>query len=262
MTNPQTILKKYFGYHEFRPGQAEVIQKVLTGENVLAVMRTGAGKSLCYQVPALVNPGVTLVISPLISLMKDQIDSLKQNGIEAAALNSTTPQEEVNPILRQAYEGKIKLLYLTPERLAMDYFRYQLNFLDVSLVAVDEAHCISQWGHDFRPAYRQILEGINSLRSKPNVLALTATATPAVQEDIANQLNISQNNFVITSFARPNLSFKVVNSPKDTNKYIYDYINAHNDEAGIVYTNTRKKVDDLTRYLKKRGVSVAWPMTN
>lgn len=257
MTNPQTILKKYFGYHEFRPGQAEVIQKVLTGENVLAVMPTGAGKSLCYQVPALVNPGVTLVISPLISLMKDQIDSLKQNGIEAAALNSTTPQEEVNPILRQAYEGKIKLLYLTPERLAMDYFRYQLNFLDVSLVAVDEAHCISQWGHDFRPAYRQILEGINSLRSKPNVLALTATATPAVQEDIANQLNISQNNFVITSFARPNLSFKVVNSPKDTNKYIYDYINAHNDEAGIVYTNTRKKVDDLTRYLKKRGVSVA-----
>ena len=146
MTNPQTILKKYFGYREFRPGQAEVIQKVLAGENVLAVMPTGAGKSLCYQVPALVNPGVTLVISPLISLMKDQIDSLKQNGIEAAALNSTTPQEEVNPILRQAYEGKIKLLYLTPERLAMDYFRYQLNFLDVSLVAVDEAHCISQWG--------------------------------------------------------------------------------------------------------------------
>lgn len=257
MMNPQKILKQTFGYSDFRPGQKEVIDRVLKGENVLGVMPTGAGKSICYQIPALMNPGLTLVISPLISLMKDQIDSLNQNGIHAAALNSTTPQEEVNPILRKAYEGEIKLLYMTPERLAMDYFRYQLNFIDVDLVAVDEAHCISQWGHDFRPAYREIYAGIKSLKSKPNILALTATATPAVQKDIAEQLNIPESNFIITSFTRPNLSFQVVNSPKDTDLYIYDYIKSHGDEAGIVYTNTRKKVEEITNYLRKKGISVA-----
>lgn len=255
--NAERLLKRVFGYDTFRPGQKSVIEKVIAGKNVLAVMPTGAGKSLCYQIPALLNSGLTLVISPLISLMKDQIDSLKQNGIEAAALNSTTPQDEVNPILRNAYEGKIKLLYMTPERLAMDYFRYQLNFINVSLVAVDEAHCISQWGHDFRPAYRQIYEGINSLKSKPNILALTATATPAVQKDIAQQLNINADNFVVTSFMRPNLSFRIVNSPKDTNNYIYNYIKNYKDEAGIVYTNTRKRVEDLTNYLAKKGIKVA-----
>ncbi|WP_283112328.1 DNA helicase RecQ [Lactobacillus gallinarum] len=254
--NPEQILKQTFGYSSFRPGQKKVIDLILNRKNVLAVMPTGAGKSLCYQVPALMNPGITLVISPLISLMKDQIDSLKQNGINAAALNSTTLQEEVNPILRQAYEGKIKLIYITPERLTMDYFRYQLNFLDVDLVAVDEAHCISQWGHDFRPAYRQIFEGINSLKSKPNILALTATATPAVQDDIGQQLNIQRENFIITSFARPNISFKVVNSPQNTQLYIAQYIKAHPDEAGIIYTNTRKKVESLTDYLAKKEISV------
>ena len=232
--NAERLLKRVFGYDTFRSGQKSVIEKVIAGKNVLAVMPTGAGKSLCYQIPALLNSGLTLVISPLISLMKDQIDSLKQNGIEAAALNSTTPQDEVNPILRNAYEGKIKLLYMTPERLSMDYFRYQLNFINVSLVAVDEAHCISQWGHDFRPAYRQIYEGISSLKSKPNILALTATATPAVQKDIAQQFNIHADNFVVTSFMRPNLSFRIVNSPKDTNIYIYNYIIKYQYEAGIV----------------------------
>lgn len=254
--NPEKVLKQTFGYDSFRPGQKKVIDLVLNKQNILAVMPTGAGKSLCYQVPALMNAGVTLVISPLISLMKDQIDTLKQNGINAAALNSATPQEEVNPILRQAYEGKIKLIYITPERLAIDYFRYQLNFLDIDLVAVDEAHCISQWGHDFRPAYRQLLDGINSLKSRPNILALTATATPAVQDDICEQLNIPKQNMIITSFARPNLSFKVVNSPQNTQLYIAQYIKMHPDEAGIIYTNTRKKVESLTDYLAKKGISV------
>lgn len=254
--NSEKVLKQTFGYDSFRPGQKKVIDLVLNKQNVLAVMPTGAGKSLCYQVPALMNSGVTLVISPLISLMKDQIDTLKQNGINAAALNSATPQEEVNPILRQAYEGKIKLIYITPERLAIDYFRYQLNFLDIDLVAVDEAHCISQWGHDFRPAYRQLLDGINSLKSRPNILALTATATPAVQDDICEQLNIPKQNMVITSFVRPNLSFKVVNSPQNTPLYIVQYIKMHPDEAGIIYTNTRKKVESLTDYLAKKGISV------
>ncbi|MBP2057109.1 ATP-dependent DNA helicase RecQ [Lactobacillus colini] len=253
---PTEVLKNIFGYDNFRPGQQAVIQKVLNEQNVLAVMPTGAGKSLCYQVPALSREGVTLVISPLISLMKDQVDSLKQNGINAAALNSTTPQEEVNPILRQAYEGKIKLLYVTPERLEMDYFRYQLNFLNVRLVAVDEAHCISQWGHDFRPAYRKILSGINSLRSRPNILALTATATPEVRSDIAHQLNISPNDFVITSFARPNISFKIVNSPKNTRLYVSQFIKSHPEESGIIYTNTRKEVQVLVNYLNERGLNV------
>lgn len=254
MQTANQVLKEVFGYNSFRPGQEKVISLALSGQNVLAVMPTGGGKSLCYQIPALVNSGVTLVISPLISLMKDQIDSLRQNGIAASALNSTTPQEEVNPILRQAYEGKIKLLYLTPERLAMDYFRYQLNFLNISMVAIDEAHCISQWGHDFRPAYRQLLDGIKVLKSKPNILALTATATPAVQKDIADQLNIPQKNFVITSFARPNLKFKVLNSIKSTNAYILQYIEAHPGQAGIIYTNTRKKVEEINQYLKRYDI--------
>lgn len=251
------VLKDVFGYTTFRPGQEKVIDLVLKGENVLAVMPTGAGKSMCYQIPALVNSGLTLVISPLISLMKDQIDSLKQNGINAAALNSATPQEEVNPILRQAYEGKIKLLYVTPERLAMDYFRYQLNFLDISLVAVDEAHCISQWGHDFRPAYRQIMDGVKSIKSNPNILALTATATPSVQKDIAEQLQIPNKNYVITSFARPNLSFKVVDNPKNTNLYLLDYIKKHPNESGIIYASTRKHVEELTDYLAQNGILTA-----
>lgn len=251
------VLKDVFGYTTFRPGQEKVIDLVLKGENVLAVMPTGAGKSMCYQIPALVNSGLTLVISPLISLMKDQSDSLKQNGINAAALNSATPQEEVNPILRQAYEGKIKLLYVTPERLAMDYFRYQLNFLDISLVAVDEAHCISQWGHDFRPAYRQIMDGVKSIKSNPNILALTATATPSVQKDIAEQLQIPNKNYVITSFARPNLSFKVVDNPKNTNLYLLDYIKKHPNESGIIYASTRKHVEELTDYLAQNGILTA-----
>ncbi|MDK8085710.1 DNA helicase RecQ [Lactobacillus paragasseri] len=251
------VLKDVFGYTTFRPGQEKVIDLVLKGENVLAVMPTGAGKSMCYQIPALVNSGLTLVISPLISLMKDQIDSLKQNGINAAALNSATPQEEVNPILRQAYEGKIKLLYVTPERLAMDYFRYQLNFLDISLVAVDEAHCISQWGHDFRPAYRQIMDGVKSIKSNPNILALTATATPSVQKDIAEQLQIPNKNYVITSFARPNLSFKVVDNPKNTNLYLLEYIKKHPNESGIIYASTRKHVEELTDYLAQNGILTA-----
>ena len=251
------VLKDVFGYTTFRAGQEKVINLVLKGENVLAVMPTGAGKSLCYQIPALINPGLTLVVSPLISLMKDQIDSLKQNGINAAALNSATPQEEVNPILRQAYEGKIKLLYVTPERLAMDYFRYQLNFLDISLVAVDEAHCISQWGHDFRPAYRQIMDGVKSIKSNPNILALTATATPSVQKDIAEQLQIPNKNYVITSFARPNLSFKVVDNPKNTNLYLLEYIKKHPNESGIIYASTRKHVEELTDYLAQNGILTA-----
>lgn len=257
MEDSLKVLKDNFGYDSFRPGQSKIIKMVLAGKNVLAVMPTGGGKSLCYQIPALMIPGTTLVISPLISLMKDQVDSLRESGIEAAALNSSTPQEEVNPILRACYENKIKLLYVTPERLEMDYFRYQLNFLDINLVAIDEAHCISQWGHDFRPAYRKIKEGVDSLRSHPNVLALTATATKAVQDDIGQQLMIPKENFVITSFQRPNLSFKIVHSPKNTRAFIISYLKEHLGDAGIIYVSTRKHVDELTKFLKKQNFVVA-----
>lgn len=257
MATPEQVLKDNFGFKTFRSGQKEVISRVINGENVLAVMPTGGGKSLCYQIPALVKSGVTLVVSPLISLMRDQVDALRQNGIAAAAINSTIPQEEVNPILRQAYEGQVKLIYVTPERLNMEYFRYQLNFLPIDLVAIDEAHCISQWGHDFRPAYRQLKEAIDQLKSRPNILALTATATPAVQEDIGQQLAIEKDNFIITSFARPNISFRVVHPEKSTRRYIREYLKAHAQEAGIIYVNTRRGVDELTTYLLEHHFAVA-----
>ena len=257
MATPEQVLKDNFGFKTFRSGQKEVISRVINGENVLAVMPTGGGKSLCYQIPALVKSGVTLVVSPLISLMKDQVDALRQNGIAAAAINSTIPQEEVNPILRQAYEGQVKLIYVTPERLNMEYFRYQLNFLPIDLVAIDEAHCISQWGHDFRPAYRQLKEAIDQLKSRPNILALTATATPAVQEDIGQQLAIEKDNFIITSFARPNISFRVVHPEKSTRRYIREYLKAHAQDAGIIYVNTRRGVDELTTYLLEHHFAVA-----
>lgn len=254
---PEQVLKDNFGFKEFRSGQKAVISRVMAGKNVLAVMPTGGGKSLCYQIPALVNRGVTLVVSPLISLMKDQVDSLRQSGIAAAAINSTIPQEAVNPILCQAYEGRVKLIYVTPERLNMDYFRYQLNFLPIDLVAIDEAHCISQWGHDFRPAYRQLREAITGLKSQPNTLALTATATPAVQEDIGQQLGIDRENFVITSFTRPNISFQVVHPTNSTRRYIREYLKEHSGESGIIYVNTRKGVDELTAYLLEHQFAVA-----
>ena len=256
MNNAQSVLKTVFGFDEFRPGQREVISAVLSGRNTLAVMPTGGGKSLCYQIPALLNPGVTIVVSPLISLMKDQVDALHQNGIEAAAINSTTPRDEVNPILRQAYEGNLKLIYVTHERLNMDYFRYQLNYLNINLVAVDEAHCISQWGHDFRPAYRQLRTAIAGLKSRPVTLALTATATPRVQQDIGQQLAIDPNNFIVTNFTRPNISFKVVQPQSDTKRYIAEYLKNHQDEAGIIYANTRKGVEALAEYLNARGFNV------
>lgn len=252
-----SVLQSQFGYQSFRPGQAEVIDQVLQHQNTLAVMPTGGGKSLCYQIPALLSPGVTLVVSPLLSLMKDQVDALKQNGIPAAAINSTIPREEVNPLLRQAYEGRLKLLYVTPERLAMEYFQYQLSFLNVTMVAIDEAHCISQWGHDFRPAYRQLQAAIANLPTKPVTLALTATATPRVQADICQQLAIPTENAVVTSFTRDNISFKVVHPQDNGRRFLRDYLAAHQGEAGIIYANTRKRVESLTDYLSKAGFTVA-----
>lgn len=254
--SPQSVLEEVYGFHQFRAGQAETIQLVMQGQNALAVMPTGGDKSLCYQIPALLKDGVTLVVSPLISLMKDQVDSLKQNGITAAAINSSTVLDEVNPILRSAYEGRTKLLYVAPERLNNEYFQYQLSFLNIQLVAIDEAHCISQWGHDFRPAYRQLKGIIDKLPTHPSILALTATATPEVRQDIGQQLSIPAANFVVTSFVRPNISFQVAHSSLSPRRYAAKYLATHAGEAGIIYANTRKKVDAMVDYLQQRDFKV------
>lgn len=250
------VLKNYFGYDSFRDGQLQVIQSVLEGHDTLCVMPTGGGKSLCYQVPALVLEGITIVISPLISLMKDQVDILHANGIQAAYINSSLKIDEMNQIMRMVRQGNIKLLYIAPERLENDYFRQELSTLPVSLIAIDEAHCISQWGHDFRPSYRAI-DALRSLwMKKPTIIALTATATKAVSIDICNLLHIHQNHVFITGFQRENLIFKVF-SGETRDKFIKQYLQNNQGESGIIYATTRKSVDSLYEQLKKSGFSVA-----
>ncbi|RFU66055.1 DNA helicase RecQ [Peribacillus glennii] len=246
-------LKQYFGYDSFRSGQEAIIQSVLNGTNTAGIMPTGGGKSLCYQIPALIFPAVTLVISPLISLMKDQVDTLLQNGIPAAFLNSSLSAQEADKRMGDAKKGAYKLLYIAPERLENRFFLESLKELDISLVAIDEAHCISQWGHDFRPSYLKIQALVDRLPSKPVILGLTATATTAVQHDICRSLGISGDDVVSTGFSRDNLFFSVV---KGTNKstYLKNYLARNNNESGIIYAATRKEVDSLYTLLTKKGI--------
>jgi len=250
------ILQTYFGYSSFRKGQEQAIQSVISEKNTICVMPTGGGKSICYQVPALVLPGTTIVISPLISLMKDQVDALIQIGVPAAFINSSLTSSEANQRLQDAIHGKYKLLYIAPERLESYDFMESLKRMDIPLVAVDEAHCISQWGHDFRPSYRHIKNLVDSLPIRPIVLALTATATPKVREDICLSLNINQDNTVITGFERENLSFSVVKG-QDRLEFLKNYIKKNEKEAGIIYAATRKTVDQLYDRLQKAKVNVA-----
>ena len=250
------VLSNYFGYDSFRKGQQQVIEHVLQGHNTLCVMPTGGGKSLCYQVPALVLEGTTIVVSPLISLMIDQVDLLRANGIEAAYINSSLSYKEMNEVMEKVKKGQIKLLYIAPERLENESFRIQLSQFTVPLVAIDEAHCISQWGHDFRPSYRSIGLLLSLWPKKPTVIALTATATPAVMDDICSLLHIEKEHAFITGFARDNLVFKVV-SGENRERYIKQYIQTNSNEAGIIYAATRKSVDALYETLVKLGVSVA-----
>src|SRR5215510_12604433 len=203
-----SVLRQRFGFQDFRPAQKQVIDTVMSGHNALAVMPTGSGKSLCYQLPALVLPGLTLVVSPLIALMKDQVDQLNQLGLPATVINSTVSREQQRSRLEQAMAGKIKLLYIAPERFQNDEFRAGLARANVSLFAVDEAHCISLWGHDFRPDYLRLRNAIHELKS-PGVLALTATATPTVRRDILAQLAIENASQVVSGFDRPNLYLEV-----------------------------------------------------
>ncbi|SFA87696.1 MULTISPECIES: DNA helicase RecQ [unclassified Bacillus (in: firmicutes)] len=250
------VLKNYFGYEEFREGQKKTIERVLDGENTLCVMPTGGGKSLCYQVPALVFSGTTIVISPLISLMKDQVDTLTQLGISAAYINSSLSGTELQERMQAAREGKYKLLYISPERLESGSFLAQLGNLEIPLIAVDEAHCISQWGHDFRPSYRYISDILNHIHTKPIILALTATATPIVRRDISEALHIDDQNEVVTSFERKNLSFSVIKG-QDRDQFLMDYVKKNIHESGIIYAATRKQVDQLHLQLKKAGLKVA-----
>jgi ATP-dependent DNA helicase RecQ len=250
------LLESYFGYSSFRNGQEQAINSVLSGNNTICVMPTGGGKSICYQIPALVLPGTTIVISPLISLMKDQVDALVQVGVAATYINSSLSFNEANERIREAKQGKYKLLYIAPERLESREFIEDLRQMEIPLVAVDEAHCISQWGHDFRPSYRHIQQMVHNLPQNPTVLALTATATPRVREDICDSLEINEENSILTGFERENLSFSVVKG-QDRLRFFLDYLKKNQKEAGIIYAATRKNVDQLYERLKKENINVA-----
>lgn len=253
LNKARQILQKFYGYEDFRPGQKKVVESLLNRNDTVAIMPTGAGKSICFQIPALLFEGVTLVISPLISLMKDQVDSLRQLGIAAVYINSSVSKAQLYKDLQNISAGFYKIIYIAPERLTSEYLPDSFKNLNISMVAVDEAHCLSQWGHDFRPSYRNILNFTNSLRIKPIISAFTATATPEVKTDIINLLGLKQPNVFVTGFDRPNLYFSVLRGEvKD--KFVIDYVKKHQDEAGIIYVGTRKDVDALQVLLEIKGV--------
>ncbi|AFM42396.1 ATP-dependent DNA helicase, RecQ-like protein [Desulfosporosinus acidiphilus SJ4] len=249
------VLQKYFGYTQFRDGQQKVIESLLMGKDTLAIMPTGAGKSLAYQVPALIFQGTTLVISPLISLMKDQVDALQQFGVSATFINSSLSLKEVRSRIARVLHGDYKLLYIAPERLESENFRTLLESLNVSFLAIDEAHCVSQWGHDFRPSYLQLGPFVRSLPQKPLIGAFTATATEEVQRDIVRLLQLDTPNVYVTGFDRPNLSFTTLRG-ENKKAFILDYVQVHKDQSGIIYAGTRKDVDQLQAFLAKHGLKV------
>ena len=247
------MLETYFGYTSFRPAQEAPIASLLRNEDVIGIMPTGAGKSICFQIPALCKAGLTIVFSPLISLMKDQVDGLLVQNIPAALINSTLTQSEFNKTMYEVRSGKIKLLYIAPERLSSNFFCNVLRALPIAQVIVDEAHCISEWGHDFRPSYRLIGEWLNSLPKRPIVGAFTATATKYVENDIKNLLGLDKANVYVTGFDRPNLSFSVIRTPKRMD-YVVHYVRQHVNENGIIYCATRKDVDRVYENLTRVGI--------
>lgn len=267
----QEILKTYFGYSAFRPGQERLIDAILRGQDVLGIMPTGAGKSICYQVPALMLPGITLVISPLISLMKDQVQALNQAGIHAAYINSSLTERQIAKALQLAAEGRYKIIYVAPERLETGEFLWFVSKVTISMVAVDEAHCISQWGQDFRPSYMKIVQFVNQLWERPVLSAFTATATEEVKNDIVCVLGLRQPEILVTGFDRTNLFFSVVDEPIVTLRkdgelvgsravkkmdYVSVYVREHEQESGIIYCATRKNVDQLYEKLLADGFPV------
>ncbi|WP_426456937.1 DNA helicase RecQ [Staphylococcus cohnii] len=250
----EATLSHYFGYDTFRPGQKEIITKVMDHRNVLGVLPTGGGKSICYQVPGLMLGGTTIVISPLISLMKDQVDQLKAMGIRAAYLNSSLTQKQQKEIQAQLKSGEIQFLYVAPERFDNANFMRLLQQLDIHLVAFDEAHCISKWGHDFRPSYQEVIHKVFVLPQDFSIVALTATATIEVQKDIMDRLNIDKHDEIKTSTKRRNLIFQV-NPTYQRQKFVLEYVKDHQKEAGIIYCSTRKQVEELHEALENNKIS-------
>lgn len=251
------LLQTYFGYTSFRSAQEAPVESLLKNEDVVAIMPTGAGKSICFQIPALCKSGLTVVFSPLISLMKDQVDGLVDQNIPAALINSTLTQTEFNKTMYDVRSGNIKLLYIAPERLGSNFFCNVLRSMPISQVIVDEAHCISQWGHDFRPSYRLIGDWLASLPKRPVVGAFTATATKAVENDIKTLLGLDHANVYVTGFDRPNLSFSVVRTSKRMD-YVVDYVRRHSHENGIIYCSTRKDVERVYDNLTRAGIQTGY----
>ncbi|MDT2552603.1 DNA helicase RecQ [Lactococcus petauri] len=250
--NLEAKLKEIFGYESFRQGQKQIIEQVLQGKDTLGILPTGAGKSICYQLPALLQEGVTLVVSPLISLMKDQVDQLNIANIPATFINSTVDEQEAYFRMKQIENGEVKILFVAPERFELESFNYFLQHIPIDLVAIDEAHCISQWGHDFRPSYVTFAKRLADLPTMPTLLALTATATPRVSADIQDLLHIATDNTVKTGFLRENLRFEVVKG-KDKRDFLKSYLKEHTDESGIIYANTRKEVEEVTEWLNRNN---------
>lgn len=253
--NANETLKVYFGYDTFRDGQEDIINAILSGRDVLAIMPTGAGKSICYQVPALMMSGITIVISPLISLMQDQVKALNEAGVHAAYINSSLTENQINKALSLAAQGRYKIIYVAPERLTSYTFLDFACHVEISMVTVDEAHCISQWGQDFRPSYLKIVEFVARLPRRPIVSAFTATATEDVKEDIIHILKLEQPKVVVTGFDRENLYYSVERIRRKDD-FVLDYIHNHPQESGIIYCATRKNVDKLFELLFKSGVAV------
>ena len=253
---PQEALKVLFGYDAFRPGQESVIDSILSGKDVCAIMPTGAGKSVCYQIPAILLPGITLVISPLISLMQDQVKALNEAGIAAAFINRSLSERAFHETVKKTRNGDYKILYVAPERLVTEGFMELAKTIEISMVTVDEAHCISQWGQDFRPSYMNISQFVDMLEERPVVSAFTATATENVREDIICTLGLQDPFVLVNGFDRENLFFQV-EKPKSKEQYILDYVASHESESGIIYCATRKNVDNLYNLLESKGFSVA-----
>lgn len=254
MDTAKEILQRYYGYPDFREGQKKIVDSLLRGRDTLGIMPTGGGKSICYQIPALMHPGLTLVISPLISLMKDQVDALTTAGISAAYINSTLSGKEVNERIRAAKRGDLKLLYVAPERLELNWFREEMAGLDISIVAVDEAHCVSQWGHDFRTSYLAVAPFVDALPQRPILAAFTATATPEVMEDMQRLLRLDQPQVFVTGLGRDNLEMSVLRG-ENKREFIMDYAASHAHQSGIIYAATRKDVDDLCQRLQAQGIA-------
>lgn len=250
----KSILSRVFGYSEFRGGQEKIIDTLLSGRDVFCVMPTGAGKSICYQIPALLSSGVTLVISPLISLMQDQVEKLKRLGVKAACINSTLPFEEYKKIIEGMRKGNYKIVYVAPERLETEKFTFICSQTKISLLIVDEAHCVFQWGKDFRPSYLRIAKFLAAIEQRPPIGAFTATATDEIRAEVIRALGLVSPVCVTTGFDRPNLRFEV-RSPKSKGRELYKIVSERKGKSGIVYCPTRAIVEDICKTLRRKGFS-------